>query len=1013
MGLTTTSVPYGRAAYDELRAIVHAAKADDPLAQVTLLVPTERVGVAARRALARGVTPGRPGIAGLSALTLRRLGEQLAGPALAAQGRRPLTAPVLATAVRAVLDAAPSAFAHVTTHAGTVAGLAGAHRELRELRPHQLDALRGHSALVDDVLRISAALSATTEGRWFDQVDLLRAATRRLHDDPSALTDTGIVIGVLLHDLDAGELDLLNALAARAPVHLLAGTSHETTADRVLHASDPDDEVRAVGREVAAALRAGTPGHRIAVLHGATDPYARLLHEHLADAGVAVEGRGAVPTAERTLGRTLLGLLALPDRGFRRDELSVVLDDAPVRWRGRRAPTAAWQRASRDAAVVGGGTGSDWGRLLTTAARQRDQASEEEQGAEPRTWLVDRDRRAAAHAEDLHAFIADLRSRLAAIDAALTWQHAAEALQALWHEVLGGDELAGWPEAELRAAERVQAVAASLAGLDAVGGPPPDLAAVRQVLELDLADDLGRVGRTGTGVHLGPLVDGVGLDVDLLVVVVGAAEGLLPARRRDDPLLPDAVRALPGGALPTGAERLERQHGQLLAALAGARTRLATFPRGDQRRTGERLPSRWLLPTLRALTGDPALQAGSWHAACAGTPTVHEVSSHAAAAEGNPVLAGEREWRRRAVLAALLTDADDVPLAAARALRSARRGSSFTRFHGNLTGVAGLPDPTAGSPVPPTALAAWTACPHHYFVHRLLGVSPVEALEDLLRIDPRESGSLVHEVLERFLQRVATPAPHEAWGETEAAVLDEVFDEVAAEYEATGATGFDRLWQHDRRGLRADVRAWLAHDSARRAAGGWTPVETEFPFGHQGGPEVPLVLPDGRKVPLKGTADRIDEAPDGSLLVVDYKTGAATYYSGLCGADLTDAGRKLQLPVYALAARARTGRNEAPVRAEYWFTSRRGGYQAVGYDVTDAVLDETARVVGVIVDGIAGGVFPARPKTSSGAYDCETCRPYGRTEAAVERRWALTYDDPALAAYRQLIDPAPTAQEAP
>jgi len=55
-----------------------------------------------------------------------------------------------------------------------------------------------------------------------------------------------------------------------------------------------------------------------------------------------------------------------------------------------------------------------------------------------------------------------------------------------------------------------------------------------------------------------------------------------------------------------------RQHRQLLAALAAAPERIVSFPRGDLRRSATRLPSRWLLPSLRVLSGQPGLQATRW-----------------------------------------------------------------------------------------------------------------------------------------------------------------------------------------------------------------------------------------------------------------------------------------------------------------------------------------------------------------------------------------------------------------
>ena len=113
------------------------------------------------------------------------------------------------------------------------------------------------------------------------------------------------------------------------------------------HASDADDETRCVVRMVTAAL-ASTSAHRVAVLYGSARPYARLLAEHLDAAGIRWNGSGVRPTVERTLPRALLDLLALPDHGWRRDEVLGVLSAAPVRGGdGNRVPASRWERISR------------------------------------------------------------------------------------------------------------------------------------------------------------------------------------------------------------------------------------------------------------------------------------------------------------------------------------------------------------------------------------------------------------------------------------------------------------------------------------------------------------------------------------------------------------------------------------------------------------------------------------------------------------------------------------------
>src|SRR5690606_8099805 len=126
------------------------------------------------------------------------------------------------------------------------------------------------------------------------------------------------------------------------------------------------------------------------------------------------------------------------------------------------------------------------------------------------------------------------------------------------------------------------------------------------------------------------------------------AEGLLPSRPRDDPLLPDRVRALTDGALPTQAARVAHQQRHVLAALAAAPPggRTFSFPRGDLRLGGARVPSRWVLPTMRALSGRHDLVATDWEQSAG----LDELPSYAGAIERLTSPATPQEWRQRAAV---------------------------------------------------------------------------------------------------------------------------------------------------------------------------------------------------------------------------------------------------------------------------------------------------------------------------------------------------------------------------
>ena len=1112
MPLEVLPTPYGRPALACLRTAVAAAKDGVPLAPVTVVVPTNHVGVTARRALAAvGLGDGGPGtgVAAVSFLTAYRLAELLGAARLAAAGRRPVSTPVIAAALRRELRADPGIFGPVAEHPATETALVATFAELSDASEGGMAKLAGAGRRAHDVVRLCRQARARLHGGWYDESDLTDAAVAALATDAGRrlAAELGHVVVYLPQDLLRRQATLLSAVAAERPTTVVVGVTGRDDADagvrrtvarlgaalpapddpvplpvaagrtQVLSASDADDEVRAAVRHVVGAALDGTPLERIAILYGADQPYGRLVHEHLAAAGVPRNGAAVRPLAASVVGRTLVDLLALPDHGFRRADVLGVLARAPG---SAGSPVATWERASRQAGVVAGR--ADWDRLLDRLAREQDLRADEAEdqwtaalaaratddtGTPGDDGQLDHDldlpaaagapshdldppaghtadptdpappssatvrpgddldppashdeapvpaelpsgvRRARRQAERTR----DLRRLVLGIVDSLTdaemhpapWSERVAWLRTLADRIIGGGRAAGredWPADEVRAADAIDAGLDRLAALDAVD-EPPSLDVFRRTLELELDSDLGRVGRLGEGVLVGPLSYAVGLDLDL-VIVLGMAEGTLPATVRDDSLLPDGERIRAGDELPLRRERVGRDHRRLLAALAAADRHLLCLPRGDLRASSERVPSRWLTDAVTVLAGRPpppgALTAGP-------APWLEIVPSFAHAVTHTAVPATDQEYRLRVRAAA-----DDDPVVGHGAeVLAARRGPAFTRFDGNLAGV-GVPSPV-DEVVSSTRLESWAVCPFAYFARRMLGVDPVEDPEAQLQMSPIDRGVLVHEVLERFLADVLArpaelrPGPDDPWTNDDRALIDRLAEEVCASYEARGATGRPVFWRRDRPQILAQVQRFLDDDARRRRADRTRPIAAEHSFGLAADDPVAIDLHDGRVLRFRGSADRIDEGPDGRLLVLDYKTGKADSYKGLSADNPDEGGTRLQLAVYAQAARAAVGRPDAPVSAEYWFVSERGNFARVGYEVDAAVLDRVRTTLATIVDGIEQGSFPAHPDDQFRPFVvCPWCDPDGLGVAELRRGWERKRLDPAIAPYAALAE---------
>ena len=914
-----TWVRYGRLAVEALTAEIAAAKRDDPLVAVNVVVPSNHVGVTARRLLGSGAvgpTSSRGvGLAAVTFLTVYRMAELLGSAALAGQGRRPVSTPVIGAALRAALRERPGVFAPVAEHPATESSLVAAYREMRDVSPGALRRLGTRSRRAADVVALHDLAHARLEGEFYDEQDLVASAIERL--DAGEGRETGLdgpVVVYLPQRLSLHSAALLRAVARGRPLRVIAGSTGHPGADamvgrsvariddtgrlplalgpslapafdtrrtRVVTTSDADEEVRTAVRVVVDAARTGSPLERIAVLYPTAEPYARLAHEHLSAAGISHNGAAVDPLTSRLAGRTLLGFLRLPEGGYRRDEIFAWLAGGLPRHRGRRAPVVAWERVSREAGVVAGR--AHWDRLLTTHAADCDGEAEASEGdPDAVEWRADQLRTEAERARSLREFVLGIIDDLdGAASAPRPWAQRAAWARRCLADLLGSERhRTRWPITEQRAAERVERALDRLAALDGVEGPVA-LEVFTRTLELELEADLGRVGRMGEGVVVGSLGMGVGLDLDV-VVVLGLAEGSLPSRVREDSLLPDAEREATGDELPRRSDESERQHHDLLATLGGAQRHVLCVPRGDLRRNSDRVPSRWVLEIAgdlegRRVTGVELMGTRRPMARARGLvrrrPPSRRLSGHRA---GVPV-AGDacRRFRRARRVGRRIARRRNRPgwpgrdrVASSRSLHSVRR---------EPRGI-GHPVARRASRRRPPRLEGWARCPFAYLVRDVLGVEEVENPEDRLEISPLDQGTLVHLVLERFVQehldrRGASPAEGSAlvtWTEEDGIRLREIAHEECDRYQEHGLVGRPIFWQRDRRRIVGDLERFLRE--RRVPSGNSRPT----PRGRGARLRASRRLPPhgyprgcrtDASVEFRGKADRLDVADDGTIEV--------------------------------------------------------------------------------------------------------------------------------------------------
>jgi hypothetical protein len=280
---------------------------------------------------------------------------------------------------------------------------------------------------------------------------------------------------------------------------------------------------------------------------------------------------------------------------------------------------------------------------------------------------------------------------------------------------------------------------------------------------------------------------------------------------------------------------------------------------------------------------------------------------------------------------------------------------------------------------------------------------------------------LVHKVLEQvFGARVGKPdvpgiEPEIPWTAEDLAVAVGLLEAEARVLVARGLTGREVLWAAQLSRLRRALRRIMATDSRLRARRQSWPIHVEAAFGRDGAAPLVVDLPTQGRVPFAGYIDRVDATESGDLIVTDYKTGKDYGYDEIpklgkveSQVDLIDRGRRLQLVLYALAARSVSDRPEAQVDAYFWFVEQGDLHRGGIVDDTQATRLRT--VLDVVVGGIRDGINPANPgaekpfprETWEACFYC----PYDRVCASSRlEQWRGMREDPAVRPYADIADP--------
>src|SRR5512143_1356700 len=911
-----------------------AAFCDDrPVDEKILLVPSFAVGSQILDALARS---------GCAHLNLRpatvfSLALEVAGPLLAADGRRLLSRAQLLAVVESACDEVlkpDSYFGRLRERVGLHRAL---HRTLDELRragiaPEALPAeafedtrkARELAALAQAFGTTLEKIGAADAAEVFDRA-ARACAERGSHIPASArvLRPTGLELAPLEERFLAKCAPVTVPLAEDAPD---AGNPSPTLA--FSRALSEENEVRSVFRRV---LDEGLRLDDVEIAFDDDATYRPLVSELASQYGVPCTFDDGVPVTYTRPGQGVLDHLDWSAHDFRAAALERLLADG-------RADLKAFQPASSRVGGIRAARLLRRARIFAGALRyapRLDALVERERQPEPEAESGGRraagtDRLAAA--ENLRAFVKRLfelgpkisRGRVSLPGLAAACREVvnevlarASELDGAAAEALAGlfRQLAELPERELPCAEAAERLREAVVGLAVISATPaPGRVHVARVSRA------GYSGRART-------------------FVLGLDESRFPGPPRQDPVLLDSERDALNRTLPAasrlglpGSSFADEKRRSLRALLARVRgTVVLSFSNRDILQDAERFPSPVLLQLCREREGNP--EAG------------YDSLSRSFGAAATFVPAGapldETEWwlgriRESAGSPALGAEVERAYpwLADGAQAERARESEEFTPWDGRVSAAAADLDPRrTREPLSASRLEKLAKCPRMYFYEYVLDLSPPdEERSESEWLNAREFGNLLHEVLYDFMSGLRAeglkldPA-------RDAPRLKSVAGKRIARWKELVPPPNLAALRAQEDDLLAACEIFLRSEAENPDA---TPRWFEVPFGLKrgsrdeplGSPEPVEIRTSGGSFLLQGQIDRIDETGPGRYAVWDYKSGSDYPFKEEHRADRPlNGGRLLQHALYRRAAAAllaRAGVRDARVTSGYILPTRKG-----------------------------------------------------------------------------------------
>lgn len=954
---------------------IEEIQAADSLAVVTLMLDNRQLGWALRRQLARLLDPGQA-LVNVRALTHREFLNECARAYSIPTGTASESV-VRAAVIESTLQS-DKTLGVSAQHPETASRLARLLNELEWcfLNPEKLSSIEGVASPTAEAA-ISFARSARREiYEQLNEQDLftvsqqIAQAAQEADAIPALVKAFGSLI-VVNQNLPAPLTRVIESIKVPTTYFSIQSTLEHTRSEKISVHSTPDPESEAIiaARFITEALAEGISADRIALVYSVDQPYAGLLKRALDEARITWHGAEPGSLRESVLTRRACSLLqmateATQGKGIRRPSLMKWLALNPHRSVETHASPSQLRNLIRSEGLFG--DAHSWVKALEEVSKKANELElrdpdELDSKARRRIGL-------GSSAETLIETIRELDSQITAINNADSWAGIAAAFASTFNRYSPENKKVNSPIDSTVRSLIETLTKESLPQIDSILSATssehlkPTAATLQALLEKEVDSRSASHGDIAVGIHVGSVASTRCLTFDR-VIFVGAADGLLPSIRNTNPLFTDPVRLLlrdsPADA-PTLSES-EREISSLIHALVdSSRKTTVLYPRGTIPTGGVPKPSRYFVQTE-----------------CTDIDMNFAFPSFASSFKHGPRPATDRDLAVREGM----ESSNESPefLVLRNAMRAWAR-PMFNDYFGNV-GEQELIWKISDKPLSASTIEKYIYCPYHFFIEKVLGFSTDTFDDESDEITQRDIGLMLHSALENLVTQATQenwlPNPGEEWPESALDRLTALFRNEASRATDIGLTGWAPIWAEKRAEVVDSLANFLQKDTELRSNPDMSPGIPEFLFGESDNTRVSVVTSNESKVELRGSIDRLDLSPDGSVAhVIDYKSGNPGNFK--TGLTIKTGGlfrEKIQDLVYSAAVDSLYP-HVTQTKMSFIFVPGKDGIVVHTPNSDSEPSEELASIVDHMEKAAKSGSFP--PLYQKDKSHCPVCNQLGR-----------------------------------